>query len=125
MSDDKKKTTETDEIIGGILRKLRRKKKISQEDLGSMVGVGYQQILKYETAANRIPAARLKEFADIFGVTPNFFFGFKDNEVFTGSNQEFMKLFRSWHELPTDNLQNIISNFVVSLSQEVKDAETT
>jgi len=123
MSDDKKQTTKTDEIIGMALREIRQKNKMSQEELGNKVGVRYQQIQKYENAENRISSSRLKEFADIFGVTPNYFFGFKDNEIFTGKNEEFMMLFRSWHELPTDNLQNIVSEFVVSLNQEVNNIE--
>jgi transcriptional regulator with XRE-family HTH domain len=37
---------------------------MSQEDLGSRLGVSFQQVQKYERGANRISAVRLSEIAD-------------------------------------------------------------
>jgi transcriptional regulator with XRE-family HTH domain len=47
---------------------------ISQEKLGNMLGLTFQQIQKYEKGANRIGASRLFELAAILGVSVQYFF---------------------------------------------------
>ena len=51
--------------IAAKLRELRLIAGLSQEKLGELVGVTFQQIQKYEKAKNRICASRLFEFAQI------------------------------------------------------------
>lgn len=48
-----------DVVIGRRIREARIAKKMSQADLGQAVGVSFQQIQKYEKAANRISASTL------------------------------------------------------------------
>ena len=52
-----------DIYIGDIIRKIRTGRKLSQRKLAQYVGVSYQQIQKYETAQNRLPAAHLLRIA--------------------------------------------------------------
>jgi transcriptional regulator with XRE-family HTH domain len=47
------------------LKEIRIAEGISQEKLGELVGITFQQIQKYETAKNRISAATLFEFSQI------------------------------------------------------------
>lgn len=47
---------------------------LTQEELGSRIGVSYQQIQKYETASNRISVSRLFRIASVFAVEPGWFF---------------------------------------------------
>ncbi len=47
---------------------------MSQEKLGEMLGLTFQQIQKYEKGANRIGASRLYQIAQILGVSVQFFF---------------------------------------------------
>ena len=47
---------------------------MTQERLGGLLGVTYQQIQKYERGTNRIGSSRLKELCGILRVQPNFFF---------------------------------------------------
>jgi transcriptional regulator with XRE-family HTH domain len=60
--------------VGGRVRLRRTLMGISQEKLGSAVGLTFQQIQKYERGANRIGASRLFEIARVLQVPVQFFF---------------------------------------------------
>src|SRR6201746_1021300 len=47
---------------------------MSQEKLGDMLGLTFQQVQKYEKGVNRIGAGRLFEIARILGVPIDFFY---------------------------------------------------
>lgn len=64
----------TDIRVGRLLRERRLALGITQERLGGLLGVTYQQVQKYERGTNRIGSSRLKELCGILGVQPNFFF---------------------------------------------------
>jgi transcriptional regulator with XRE-family HTH domain len=61
--------------VGQRLRSLRLSRDLTQEELGELVGVSYQQIQKYETGTNRISASRLYLLACHLDVGPEYFFG--------------------------------------------------
>lgn len=52
-------TKAVDILIGKRIREIRLGKDLSQAALGEAVGVSFQQIQKYERAANRISASTL------------------------------------------------------------------
>jgi transcriptional regulator with XRE-family HTH domain len=47
---------------------------LSQEKLGELIGLTFQQVQKYERGANRIGASRLHELARVLDVPVTFFF---------------------------------------------------
>ena len=47
---------------------------LSQEKLGELIGLTFQQIQKYERGANRIGASRLHELSRVLDVPVSFFF---------------------------------------------------
>jgi transcriptional regulator with XRE-family HTH domain len=57
-----------DEHVGARVRLLRRERGLSQEALGTQVGLTFQQIQKYERGANRISASKLYDIAAALGV---------------------------------------------------------
>ncbi len=63
-----------DAHVGGRLRQRRVLLGLSQERLGSAVGLTFQQIQKYERGTNRIGASRLYQFCEILGVPVGYFF---------------------------------------------------
>lgn len=76
MKKSKSRITEADIQIGRNLRAMRDFARISQKDLAKIVGVTFQQLQKYETGKNRLPAAKLFKLAHFFGVPyENFFHG--------------------------------------------------
>jgi transcriptional regulator with XRE-family HTH domain len=64
----------TDLRVGRLLRERRLQLGISQERLGAMLGVTYQQVQKYERGANRIGSSRLHDLCKILGVRASYFF---------------------------------------------------
>ena len=63
-----------DAHVGARVRLRRMLIGMSQEKLGEMLGVTFQQIQKYEKGANRIGASRLYEVSKILDVPVQFFF---------------------------------------------------
>ena len=66
--------TDTDKKIGKRLRKLRKAKGYSLEEVARLIGLSYQQVQKYETGQNRISAVRLWQFARLYQVDIRSFF---------------------------------------------------
>jgi transcriptional regulator with XRE-family HTH domain len=64
----------TDLLVGQQLRRQRTLLGMSQERLGSLLGVTYQQIQKYERGVNRVGSSRLHELARALGVPVAYFF---------------------------------------------------
>ena len=60
--------------IGHRIKLRREQLNISQERLGEMIGVTYQQIQKYEKGTNKVNAERLFIIAKNLKVTISFFF---------------------------------------------------
>jgi len=54
---------EQDRIIGENIRRIRRLRGMTQTDLCKDLGFSYQQMQKYENAANRVSGSRLIEIA--------------------------------------------------------------
>lgn len=68
-------TLPIDESIAAKLRVRRVEMDLSQEQLGELIGVSFQQIQKYEKCVNRITASRLFVIAGILKVPVTFFYG--------------------------------------------------
>ena len=61
---------ELDREIGARLRHIRNVRGLTQEDLGKVVGVSFQQIQKYERGTNRISSSTLVLLARALDVSP-------------------------------------------------------
>jgi transcriptional regulator with XRE-family HTH domain len=70
----KKSTGSIDKEIGSRVRMRRVSIGMSQEKLGDMLGLTFQQVQKYEKGMNRISVSRLVEIAKILSVDIHFFF---------------------------------------------------
>jgi len=60
--------------LGRRLRRRRRILGLTQQQLASACGVRFQQIQKYECAANRMSAARLWQLAEVLEVPVSYFY---------------------------------------------------
>jgi transcriptional regulator with XRE-family HTH domain len=70
----KKKANPVDAHVGYRVRVRRMLIGMSQERLGELLGLTFQQVQKYERGINRIGAGRLFEVAEILGVPISFFY---------------------------------------------------
>src|ERR1051325_5238308 len=68
-----------DIYVGARVRERRTELGISQEKLAEALGLTFQQVQKYERAANRISASRLYRMGMTLGVdVPYFFEGYRE-----------------------------------------------
>jgi transcriptional regulator with XRE-family HTH domain len=59
-----------DSALATVLRRKRAEAGLSQNEAGRRVGVTFQQLQKYEKAANRVFFSRFVELASVYGTTP-------------------------------------------------------
>lgn len=101
-----------DKFLSKKLRQIRIESGMSQEELGELTGLTYQQIQKYEAAKNRIPASRLFEFSQILKrPISDFFEKIKADRMYYNYDfEKDEKLLKKAKELKQD-LQSLISAF--------------
>ncbi|MBR3148217.1 MAG: helix-turn-helix transcriptional regulator [Alphaproteobacteria bacterium] len=111
---------------------------MTQSDLAKKCGVSFQQIQKYETAGNRIPAARLFDLSQAMETSVAFFFsGLPGNfppetkstrsmrvseaqENDPLSKNESLQLINLYWKLPSDAQRKTIMNMLKLLNGEDK-----
>ena len=86
-----------DEHVGSRVRLRRMLLGFSQEKLGELLGLTFQQVQKYEKGTNRIGASRLFEMSQILGVPVQYFY----------------------EDLPTDNTNSLGPGF----AEDADDAD--
>lgn len=99
--------------VGKRIRHRRWMVGMTQQQLGEVVGIKFQQIQKYETGMNRVSASRLWDIATALEVSISFFFeGIEDDVVTVGemiepqrkgdllADKEALELVRSYYAIP-------------------------
>ena len=84
----KKQANPVDAHVGHRVRLRRMLIGMSQERLGELLGLTFQQVQKYEKGINRIGAGRLFEVAGILGVPVSFFYEDVDSGAGAGGFAE-------------------------------------
>jgi transcriptional regulator with XRE-family HTH domain len=129
----KKSTGSIDKEIGSRVRMRRISIGMSQEKLGDMLGLTFQQVQKYEKGANRISVGRLVDIAKILGVDIHFFFnGIKSIKAEAGfaeeesppyisevmSTPEGLQLIRAFTGIKNPKIRKSIVQLVASLTAQ-------
>jgi len=78
---DNKLPSGIDRVVGQRIRWRRRELKLSQEQLGDLLSLTFQQVQKYEKGVNRVSAGRLFEIASVMGVPVNYFYDGAEDEL--------------------------------------------
>lgn len=107
-----------DIYVGKRLRRRRRLLGMTQQSLGEQVGIRFQQIQKYECAANRISASRLFDLSEALHVPVQYFYeglSMKDVANDTGglpadvmNRKETMELVRAYYSMPEDTRRRLL-----------------
>lgn len=63
------------------MRWRRRELKLTQEKLGDLLDLTFQQVQKYEKGVNRISAGRLYEMATVLGVPISYFYDGAEDHI--------------------------------------------
>lgn len=110
-----------DAYLGERIRRRRTELGRTQEELGTGLGISYQQIQKYETGANRISAGRLFEIATALETDIGYFFeGFtpgKHNGTIPhgGHNRTAIELVRNFQDIGDDGLKSAVAALLKAL----------
>jgi len=134
----KKQANPIDAQVGNRLRLRRMMIGMSQERLGELLGLTFQQVQKYEKGVNRIGAGRLFEIARILGV-PIFYFyesvseqlanvsGFAETEsppvLEFVSSGEGLQLSLAYMRIKDPKVRKRVLDLVKSLSEDVTAKE--
>ncbi len=99
--------------VGKRIRHRRWMVGMTQQQLGEVVGIKFQQIQKYETGMNRVSASRLWDIAAALDVSISFFFEGLDEDVVSVeqimennqrgdllADKEALELVRSYYAIP-------------------------
>jgi len=125
--------------VGSRVRLRRNMLGLSQEQLGSALGVTFQQVQKYERGANRIGASRLFEIARVLDVPIAFFFDDVDpvrapaiaDDVGTPApmlladllrHPEALELVRAYLDIPDPKLRRHVLELAKTVCKAANDA---
>jgi len=110
--------------VGSRIRMRRQLISMSQEKLGELLGITFQQVQKYEKGSNRISASRLFYAAKILGVPVQAFFedlpgtegdsGFNESSeqssvMSSMMNAEGIKLAKAFRDADNTNKRKLIA----------------
>lgn len=108
--------------VGKRIRHRRWMVGMTQQQLGDLVGIKFQQIQKYETGMNRVSASRLWDIAHAMNVTINFFFEGLDADARDAAmadmettsekgdlmvDREAQELVRSYYSIPEEQRRRL------------------
>ncbi|WP_118135362.1 helix-turn-helix domain-containing protein [Oceanicella sp. SM1341] len=110
--------------VGKRIRHRRWMVGMTQQQLGDLIGIKFQQIQKYETGMNRVSASRLWDIASALDVPVSFFFEGANGEdiveqqpevvaeagVARGdllADKEALELVRSYYSIPEEQRKRL------------------
>ncbi|MEQ6249061.1 helix-turn-helix transcriptional regulator [Sulfitobacter sp. HNIBRBA3233] len=104
--------------VGQKLKQIRTLRRMSQTDVANRLSLSFQQIQKYEIGSNRIAASRLFELAQIFDVSPAYFFeGLYDtSEEKSAKDDNCMEIVNAIAAIKDDTVKTRIVTFIEDVS---------
>ncbi len=117
---------DVDVHVGLKLREARTLKKLSQTDLGKLVGLTFQQIQKYENGANRIGASRLWHLSQILELPVSYFFeGLEsgkrldadDAETAENIRRKSLGLLRNFYAIEDDQMREAVYQLIKGMAK--------
>jgi transcriptional regulator with XRE-family HTH domain len=124
--------------VGKRLRQRRTLLGMSQEKLGELLGLTFQQVQKYERGTNRIGSSRLFRLSCILEVPVSYFFeGLQEDGTVSGvptvsvaistepnhmERRETLELVRAYYRIDDQNVRRRIFDLVKSLGGVRRDA---
>ena len=79
--DTVKQPTDVDRYVGMQVRSARRELKLTQDELGQMLKITFQQVQKYERGVNRISSGKLYEIAHVLKRPLEYFYPEHTGEI--------------------------------------------
>jgi len=103
-----------DVALGGAVRDFRKRKKLSQTELGEALNVSFQQIQKYERGTNRISFSALTKIAGALGCSASHLVSLVDGTQATAGGgaeaQETAELVQLYSRIRSPDLRQAVLN---------------
>ncbi len=103
--------------VGRKLKQIRTLRRLSQTDVARELDLSFQQIQKYEIGSNRVAASRLFELAQLFDVSPAYFFeGLHDGSNDASCRDPGMEIVTAIAAIKDDAVKSRIVTFIEDVS---------
>lgn len=114
-----------DVYVGERIREARIAKKMSQTELGGLLGVSFQQVQKYETGRNRINMARVELLVSALNRPLSYFFSnvtdvrATANPILSGfiASSEGYDIANTWPHIPKKR-RRVLLELIHELTEE-------
>jgi transcriptional regulator with XRE-family HTH domain len=119
----RKKPDQRDIEVARRMRAARLEKGLTQEKLGSALGLTFQQVQKYENGTNRIAAGRLHQIAEILGVPVGVLFGTPSSSeslLELSDNAAALRLLRAYACISSPKLKMALATLAEEIAQQSK-----
>jgi transcriptional regulator with XRE-family HTH domain len=121
----KHRSDREDVEIGQRIRAVRVARCVSQNSLGTSLGVSFQQVQKYERGVNRVSAGRLQKIAEMLETPVMFFYGEpgprkkqdQDNGFALLQSKDAIRLLRAFGEISSGATKHAL----VLLAEKLRD----
>ncbi len=116
--------------VGARIRQHRMLLGMSQERLGEVIGLTFQQVQKYERGKNRVSASMLQRISNALDVPVSFFFdGMTEQQPPAAqpihdmvARRESLELIRRYYTIP-EPLRREVYALVKAMARAVRDTE--
>jgi transcriptional regulator with XRE-family HTH domain len=120
----RKKPDQRDIEVARRMRAARLEKGLTQEKLGSALGLTFQQVQKYENGTNRIAAGRLHKIAEVLGVPVGVLFGTpasSESLLELSDNAAALRLLRAYACISSPALKLALATLAEEIAQQSKE----
>lgn len=99
------------ESIGERIKKLRTYRKLTQEEVGKIIGASKQTLHKYENGIiTNIPLDKIESLANLFDVSPSYIMGWDNEEPKIYKYQEYeQKVLYPYNKLSDEGKEKVIT----------------
>ena len=99
------------ETIGERIKKLRTYRKLTQEEVGKIIGASKQTLHKYENGIiTNIPLDKIEALANLFDVSPSYIMGWDSKETIVYKHQEYeQKVLFPYNKLSNEGKEKVIT----------------
>jgi transcriptional regulator with XRE-family HTH domain len=121
-----KRSVPTDQEVGRRLRIRRLQLGMSQQSLGTSIGLTFQQVQKYEKGMSRISAGRLHEIARVLEIPISYFFDDMATGKGVGQLFEFLetayslRLLQAFARIKNSQIQKSTVELVEQIAESTK-----
>ncbi|MCX7566780.1 helix-turn-helix transcriptional regulator [Sulfitobacter sp. F26169L] len=103
--------------VGRKLKQIRTLRRFSQTDVAHRLDLSFQQIQKYEIGSNRIAASRLFDLAQMFDVSPAYFFeGLQDSGQTPTPRDSGLEIANALASIQDETVKKRIVSFIEDIS---------